>query len=135
MVALDSLKILTKGINKDTTTKFYRGEIQLDKGAKVDKNRIQRNLPLYQSYMEYFMNYPDKFVDLLTPVDSKFKLKFFQRMFLRACVRYGRVLTIAPRAAGKSFICILALLLICIFRPKSTTFICSPGKAWTKRAA
>ena len=106
MVALDSLKILTKGINKDTTTKFYRGDIQLEKGAKVDKNRIQRNLPLYQSYMEYFMNYPDKFVDLLTPVDSKFKLKFFQRMFLRACLRYGRVLTIAPRAAGKSFICI-----------------------------
>lgn len=135
MVALDSLKILTRGINKDTTTKFYRGDIQLDKGAKVDKNRIQRNLLLYQSYMEYFMNYPDKFVDLLTPVDSKFKLKFFQRMFLRACVRYGRVLTIAPRAAGKSFICILALLLICIFRPKSTTFICSPGKAQSAKIA
>lgn len=50
-------------------------------------------------------------------------------MFLRACVRYGRVLTIAPRAAGKSFICILALYLICIFRPGSHVFICSPGKA------
>jgi hypothetical protein len=43
-------------------------------------------------------------------------------MFLRACLRYGRVLTIAPRAAGKSFICILALYLICIFRPGTHVF-------------
>jgi len=85
--------------------------------------------------MEYFINYPDKFVDLLIPVESKFRLKFFQRMFLRACIRYGRVLTIAPRAAGKSFICILALLLICIFRPKCTAFICSPGKAQSAKIA
>jgi hypothetical protein len=27
------------------------------------------------------------------------------------------------------------LLLICIFRPKSTTFICSPGKAQSAKIA
>jgi hypothetical protein len=67
-------------------------------------------------------------VDLITPSDSKFSLKFFQRLFLRELLRKGRVLTIASRAAGKSFICILALILICIFRPKSHVFQCAPGK-------
>ena len=72
--------------------------------------------------MELFICYPDLYLDLIKPPESRFKLKFFQVMFLRACLRYGRVLTIAPRAAGKSFICILALYLICIFRPGTHVF-------------
>ena len=108
---------------------YFRNGIQLEKGATLSEKRIQKNLKLYQQYMDYFAQYPDLYLDLIRPTTSKFKLKFFQRMFLRACVRYGRVLTIAPRAAGKSFICILALLLICIFRPGTRVFNCSPGKA------
>ena len=108
---------------------FYRNGIQLEKGATLSEQRIERHLELYQQYMDFFLNYPDCYLDFLLPTTSKFKFKFFQRMFLRACLRYGRVLTIAPRAAGKSFICILAQILICIFRPGSREFICAPGKS------
>lgn len=108
---------------------YFRNGIQLEKGATLSEKRIQRHLKLYQQYMDYFTQYPDLYLDLILPTTSKFKFKFFQRIFLRACVRYGRVLTIAPRAAGKSFICVLALILICIFRPGSHVFLCSPGKA------
>lgn len=108
-----SKQVLSKGET------FYRDGVALEKGAVITEKRIQRHLKLYQQYMELFISYPDLYLDLIKPTHSKFKLKFFQIMFLRACLRYGRVLTIAPRAAGKSFICILALYLICIFRPGS----------------
>lgn len=108
---------------------FFRDGIQLEKGSVLTEKRIKNKIQLYKQYMDTFSQYPDLYLDLIKPTTSKFKFKFFQRVFLRACVRYGRVLTIAPRAAGKSFICILALLLICIFRPGSHVFLCSPGKA------
>lgn len=108
---------------------YYRDGIQLEKNAIITEKRIQKNLKLYQDYMNLFCCYPDLYLDLIKPLDSKFKLKFFQVIFIRACLRYSRVLTIAPRAAGKSFICILALYLICIFRPGSHVFQCAPGKA------
>lgn len=135
MICLQSLRAVAAVVGESQTSKFYRGDIQLDKGAKVDKYRVDKNVELYKQYMTYFINYPDKFIDLITPVDSKVRLKFFQKMFLRVCLRYGRVLTIAPRAAGKSFICILALYLICIFRPKVHVFICSPGKTQSVKIA
>lgn len=108
--------------------KYCVNGVEIEKGAIITKRRIERNFDTYKDYMEFFMNYPDLFLDTIKPTTSKFQLKFFQRIFLRACTRYGRVLTIAPRAAGKSFICIIALYLICIFRPKSHVFICAPGK-------
>ena len=98
---------------------YYRDGVALEKGAVITERRLRKHQQLYQQYIELFINYPDLYLDLIKPTHSKFKLKFFQVMFLRACLRYGRVLTIAPRAAGKSFICILALYLICIFRPGS----------------
>lgn len=111
------------------TNQYMRDGIALDKGAVLTERRIDNNMELYKKYVSLWMVYPDLYLRLITPTTSKFRLKFFQVIFLRACLRYGRVLTIAPRAAGKSFICILALYLICIFRPNSHVFQCAPGKA------
>lgn len=120
---------ITHAVIKQTSKKIFRDGIELEKGVIITSRRIERNRELYQKYCEFWSVYPDLFCDMITPSTSKFKLKFFQRLFLRACLRYGRVLTIAPRAAGKSFICILALYLICIFRAKSHVFQCAPGKS------
>ena len=108
---------------------FMRDSIPLEKGAVLSSKRIDKNFDLYKRYCELWSVYPDLYIKMITPLTSKFRLKFFQIIFLRACLRYGRILTIAPRAAGKSFICILALYLICIFRPGSHVFNCAPGKA------
>lgn len=121
------LKASTRMFSSGET--FYRNGIPLEKGAVITEKRIQKKIRLYEQYADLFSSYPDLYLELIKPVGSKFKLKFFQVMFIRACLRYGRVLTIAPRAAGKSFICILALYLICIFRPGSHVFQCAPGKA------
>lgn len=108
-----------------TTKKYYKNGVELEKGAIITERRILKMRSLYETFCEFWSVYPDCFVDLITPSDSKFSLKFFQRLFLRELLRKGRVLTIASRAAGKSFICILALILICIFRPKSHVFQCA----------
>lgn len=110
-------------------TKIYRDGIPLEKGVVLTPYKLEKNIDLIKKYCWYWSIYPDRLVELFTPVGSKFKLKFFQKIFLRACLRQGRIATIAPRAAGKSFICVLALFLICVFRPKSHVFLCSPGKA------
>ena len=123
-------EMLNAGKNRNSNVQtYFRDGIQLEKGATLSEKRIDKKIKLYQQYMDYFNAYPDRFLDLIKPINSKFEFKFFQRIFLRACVRYGRVLTIAPRAAGKSFICILASILICIFRSKSREFLCAPGKS------
>lgn len=116
----------TKNLNVNNV---YRDGIVLEKGAALSNRKIDKNIEFYQKYCWYWSIYPDRYIEEITPVGSKFKLKFFQKVFLRVCLRHGRIATIAPRAAGKSFICILALYLICIFRPHSRVFICSPGKA------
>lgn len=111
------------------SSEFIRDGVPLEKGAILTERRIDNNRELYEKYISLWSVYPDLYLQLITPTTSKFKLKFFQVIFLRACLRYGRILTIAPRAAGKSFICILALYLICVFRPGSHVFQCAPGKA------
>lgn len=98
---------------------FFRNGILLEKGAVLTEKRIENNREVFEKYCEYWSVYPDMYLEMIKPTTSKFQLKFFQRIFLRACLRHGRVLTIAPRAAGKTFICVLALYLICIFRPGS----------------
>lgn len=121
------LDAATQVLSKGET--YYRDGIPLEKNAVLTEKRVMRNVKLYQQYLNLFASYPDLYLEAIKPTNSKFKLKFFQVIFIRACLRYSRVLTIAPRAAGKSFICILALYLICIFRPGSHVFQCAPGKA------
>lgn len=112
-----------------------RNGVKYERGAKLSKERVKKNIKLYEQYAEYFINYPDKYLELITPTTSKHRLRFYQVIFLRACTRFGRLMTIAPRAAGKSYICILALLLICTFRPNSKQFICAPGKGQSAQIA
>ena len=78
--------------------------------------------------MSLFSAYPDLFIDLITPRDSNFRLFPYQRIFLRACLRYRYHYCVAPRAFSKSFLSILAKYLTCIFLPGSKQFICAPGK-------
>jgi len=78
--------------------------------------------------LSIFSAYPDIFLDFITPADSNFELFFYQRITLRAIMRYRDVYITAPRAFSKSFITILGLMLQCIFIPGTKRFICAPNK-------
>ena len=115
---LKELKLKVAVNNGQPVTKFNRmvkNGVVVHKGATLSKNRINNKLALYQIYCTYFSVYPDLYLDLIKPTNSGFHFYFYQRIFLRACLRYKYVYTTAPRAFSKSFISILAIYLICIF--------------------
>lgn len=126
-----SIEITVKGMAMKVVegfTRVTRYDVELEKGVVLTKQRIDENFDLYKQYAEMWSIYPDLFLDFIKPVDSVFKLAFYQRIFLRALTRFQKVYCTAPRGFSKSFITILAIMLLCIFRPNYHTFICAPGK-------
>lgn len=101
-------------------------DIQKESDEKL--SRFQRLLGVFIQYLSLWRMYPDLFIDMITPPDSKFKLYFYQRVFLRAIFRYKYVYATFTRAFSKSFLSIMALYLKCIFYPKIKLFVCSGGK-------
>lgn len=114
---------------------FFREGIELEKGAILTEEYLIKNEGLFEKYANFFSAYPDLFIDLITPSDSNFSLFFFQRIFLRACMRFRYHYCTACRAFSKTFISILALYLECMFRPGAKLFICAPGKNQSAKIA
>ena len=73
-------------VSKQAQSKIYRDGILLEKGAVLSPRKIDSKIDLFKKYCWYWSIYPDRYIDLITPVGSKFKLKFYQRIFLRACL-------------------------------------------------
>lgn len=122
-------------IDVNGVVKYFREGIELEKGIILSEERISNYRHIYEKYCQFFSAYPDLFIDLITPIETSFKLFFYQRIFLRACMRYKKVYIIAPRAFSKTFISILAIILQCIFCPGSKRFICAPKKEQSGKVA
>lgn len=103
-------------------------DIELEKGAMITAERIDDNRSLIENYLGTFTAYPDLFIDLITPKESGFQLYFFQRIYLRACMRFSYVFITAGRGTSKTFLAVLAMYLRCVFQPGTKQFICAPGK-------
>lgn len=105
-----------------------REGVVLEKGVRLNEEYLNENFKAVGDLLDYFIDYPDLFIDMITPEESGFKLYFYQRIFLRAVMRFKTIYVTAPRAWSKSFLTILGLLLQCIFIPGRRVFICTPGK-------
>lgn len=81
-----------------------------------------------EEMIRIFTLYPDYLIDLITPRDSFFKLYFYQRIFLRVCLRYREVSGTFPRAYSKSFLDFLAMNVRGIVQPRSKGFTCADTK-------
>ena len=114
---------------------YFRDDIELEKGILLNRQRVDEQWDVYTKWMNYFTAYPDKFIELITPAESTFKLFFYQKIFLRACLRYRYHYCTAPRAFSKTFVSILAMVLKCIFQPGSKCFICAPKKEQSAKIA
>lgn len=102
--------------------------IAVPKNVHLTDSFLRKYRPQMVSLLEFYINYPDVFIDNITPANSNFTLYFYQRIFLRASLRYRYHYCVAPRAFSKSFLSILAGFLRCMFLPGSKFFICAPGK-------
>ena len=107
----------------------------IDKGVILNEYYLEENKNNIGDAMSIFTAYPDIYLDLIKPQDSSFTLFFYQRITLRALMRFKDIFVTAPRAFSKSFITILAMILQCIFIPGTKRFICAPNKTQAAQIA
>ena len=105
-----------------------REGIELEKGAVLTNEYLERHYSELTKWVNLFTVYPDYYLDLIRPADSEFSLFFYQRFTLRALMRFKDVFITAPRAFSKSFITILALFLQCVFIPGRKVFMTANTK-------
>lgn len=108
---------------------------EVEKGVVLNEDYLEKNQHNIESVMQFFTAYPDIFLDIITPEEENLHLFFYQRITLRAVMRYKEVFITAPRAFSKSFITILGLILQCIFVPNSKRFICANAKTQAAQIA
>ena len=96
--------------------------------AYVTKDRINKNIEQYAELLNTYMMYPDIFIDMITPRNSKFSLFFEQRMVLRAMARYRQSYFTFTRAFSKSFLAFLSRYITCMFIPRHHGFVVAGSK-------
>ena len=132
----DKLLLLKDELDgNDCIARGYKDGLEIEKGVVVTEDYLKKNFDNIGDMLSIFSAYPDVFLDFITPEDSNFKLFFYQRVTLRAIMRYKDIYITAPRAFSKTFITILGLILQCIFMPGTKRFICAPGKGQSAQIA
>lgn len=105
-----------------------RDGVEIEKGIVLNEEYLEAHFEEIGELFSIFTAYPDVFLDAIKPENSSFELFFYQRIVLRAIMRFKDIFITAPRAFSKSFITILGLILQCIFIPGTKRFICAPNK-------
>ena len=78
----------------------------------ISPERLEGIKPQLREYISFWRDYPDLFVDFMQTggdpnKELTFKLFFYQRVFLRAAMRFKYVYAVYPRAYSKSFLSVL----------------------------
>ena len=100
----------------------------------LSEERVTAIIPEARKAISYWREYPDMFVDFMAgnwlpePPKETLKLFFYQRVFLRAAMRYKYVYAVFPRAYSKSFLSVLILMTRAILYSGSKLFVTSGGK-------
>lgn len=115
--------------NFNNQEKIYHDGIELEKGVVITESWLERNEELLYDCWSIYSAYPDIYLDIIKPVNSNFNLFPYQRLFLRACMRYTTIYITAARATSKTFLSILAKYLQCIFVPNHVGSIVAPNKS------
>ena len=100
----------------------------------LSEERVRAIIPVARQYIAYWREYPDMFVDFMAgkwqpnPTKETLNLFFYQRVFLRAAMRYKYVYAVFPRAYSKSFLAVLILMTRAVLYAGSKLFVTSGGK-------
>ena len=96
----------------------------------LSEERVRACIPVARQYVSFWREYPDLFVDFLVSKNNpeNFHLYYYQRVFLRAAMRYKYIYAVFPRAYSKSFLAALILIIRCILYPGAKLFVTSGGK-------
>lgn len=85
-----------------TILRGMRDGTELDKGVVLTERYLEDHFDELGDMLSFFTVYPDCFLDVIAPADSHFTLYFYQRITLRAVMRFKNVYITAPRALNGS---------------------------------
>lgn len=107
-----------------------RDGIPVEKGIVLTREFLDTNQELFTKYLNLWILYPDLFLDTVQSVEDakNFHLMPFQRVALRASMRYRYHFWTATRATSKSFTAYLCSLVRAILLPNSSIMIASEVK-------
>ena len=115
-------------LSTDSIQIGVRDGTEVQKGVTLNESYLKKNYEQIGKMLQIFTAYPDVYLDTIRPEGTSFSLFFYQRIVLRALMRYKDIFITAPRAFSKSFIVILGMFLQCCFMPGTKRFICAPNK-------
>lgn len=109
---------------------LLRDGIAVEKGVTLTREFLDRNQELFTKYLNFWILYPDLYLDCIQDFeDAKhFHLLPFQRVMLRANMRYRYSFTTATRATSKSFTAYLSACVRAVLLPNSNIMIASDVK-------
>ena len=64
-------------IDVNGVVKYFRDNIELEKGVILSEERIKNHRVIYEKYSQFFSAYPDLYLDIIKPSDSNFELFFY----------------------------------------------------------
>ena len=107
-----------------------RDGIPIEKGITLTKEFLDANQELFTKYLNLWILYPDLFLDVIQESDDakNFHLLPYQRVALRASMRYRYHFWTATRATSKSFTAYLCALVRAVLLPNSSIMIASEVK-------
>ena len=109
---------------------MLRDGIPIQKGIVLTRQFLDRNQELFVKYLNFWILYPDAFLDIIQDFeDAKhFHLLPYQRVALRASMRYRYHFLTATRATSKSFTAYLSSVCRAVLLPGSNIMIASDVK-------
>lgn len=84
--------------------RVFRDGSELAKGVVITQAFLERCEKELFKTISTWAAYPDIYLDMIKPSESNFDLFPYQRMFLRACMRYTTIYITAARATSKTFL-------------------------------
>lgn len=107
-----------------------RDGIPIEKGITLTREFLDSNQELFTKYLNLWILYPDLFLDMIQDSEDakNFHLLPYQRIALRASMRYRYHFWTATRATSKSFTAYLCALVRAVLLPGSTIMLASEVK-------
>ena len=114
----------------DTQEVRMRDGVPIEKGIVLTRDFLDANQELFTKYLNFWILYPDCLLDMIQDVnDAKnFHLLPYQRIALRASMRYRYHFWTATRATSKSFTAYLSSVVRAVLLPGSNIMIASDVK-------
>lgn len=98
---------------------IHNPEFECAVKSKTDEEmqRTMENMDKFYYCASFFKFYPDIFLDMMTPEDSRYRLNLYQRVMLRGLFRFKNNYIVISRGSAKTFTELLALMLKAVMYP------------------